>query len=105
MGFKSNAMHYNNKDSFPNQRYLPNWECKFIPCTKYGKEVKIINNRKSMNINIDTLDTVIIELIWRIRTQIRKLFVCVNAKTQKCTKETIKKCGKLMKAEKFYSRV
>lgn len=60
---------------------------------------------KSMNINIDTLDTVIIELIWRIRTQIRKLFVCVNAKTQKFTKETIKKCGKLMKAEKFYSRV
>ena len=103
MGFKSNAMYYNNKDIFPNQRYLPYWECKFISGTKYEKEIKIIN--KSMKIDIDTLDTVIIELFWRIWTPIRKLFVCVNAKTQKCTKETIKKCGKLMKAEKFYSRV
>ena len=58
-----------------------------------------------MKIDRDTLDTVIIELFWRIWAQIRKLFVCVNAKTQKFTKETIKKCGKLMKAEKFYSRV
>ena len=58
-----------------------------------------------MEIDRATLDTVIIELFWRIWAQIRKLFVCVNAKTQKLSKETIKKCGKLMKAEKFYSRV
>ena len=34
-----------------------------VSCTKYEKEIKIINNRKSMKIDIDTLDTVIIELL------------------------------------------